>query len=269
METFHRAPRLFLALFVVELGWVLDFIGVALAQSDIPYAKYNPLGLQWYFLFAYLTFILLVNVTVYTDTLKTYKNLLVNLNTLILAFIPFDLDNAVNVANLGSTSNLTGGSNTRIAGLIIMVFPLILIAAMFGSEEDSFVNQFDLGFISPFLNDSAKQPKAESLERETIAVVIQPVEAEPPRVPPSEQIQLPAPIIRNSMIKHESLVTKFKAKTLYSYTANIADPNEISFNGGEILEVIDSEGKWWQVVKTEPDGSFTTGIAPSNYLERI
>ncbi|KAI0315667.1 hypothetical protein OF83DRAFT_1061673 [Amylostereum chailletii] len=57
----------------------------------------------------------------------------------------------------------------------------------------------------------------------------------------------------------------YKAKALFAYTASPDDPNEISFAKGEILDIVDKQGKWWQAKKD--DG--TIGIAPSNYLQII
>jgi len=60
-------------------------------------------------------------------------------------------------------------------------------------------------------------------------------------------------------------VYPYRARALYAYTASPDDPNEISFSKGEIMEIIDKNGKWWQARKE--DG--TLGIAPSNYLQII
>lgn len=42
-------------------------------------------------------------------------------------------------------------------------------------------------------------------------------------------------------------VVKQRAKANYAYSASPDDPNEVSFAKGEILEVLDNTGKWFQV----------------------
>ena len=45
-------------------------------------------------------------------------------------------------------------------------------------------------------------------------------------------------------------------------SASLQDPNELSFEKGEILEIVDRKGNWWQARKK--DGAI--GIIPSNYV---
>ncbi|KAF8143764.1 hypothetical protein K438DRAFT_1875407 [Mycena galopus ATCC 62051] len=56
-----------------------------------------------------------------------------------------------------------------------------------------------------------------------------------------------------------------RARALHAYKGSPDDPKELSFEKGEVLEIEDQEGKWWQAKKL--DGKF--GIVPSNYLVRI
>lgn len=63
-------------------------------------------------------------------------------------------------------------------------------------------------------------------------------------------------------------------------TASPDDPNEISFTKGEILDIVDRQGKWWQAKKADGHvGSesllysyslcLSDTVAPSNYLQII
>lgn len=50
-------------------------------------------------------------------------------------------------------------------------------------------------------------------------------------------------------------------KILYSDTASPDDPTELSFAKGEILDVLDKQGKWWQAKNSDgtPGSKFLLG----------
>ncbi|KAI8069860.1 uncharacterized protein B0P05DRAFT_551197 [Gilbertella persicaria] len=53
-----------------------------------------------------------------------------------------------------------------------------------------------------------------------------------------------------------------RVRALHTYNASIQDPNELSFEKGELLEIVDRKGNWWQARKSNG----TIGIIPSNYF---
>jgi len=52
---------------------------------------------------------------------------------------------------------------------------------------------------------------------------------------------------------------KLTDRAMYAYSASPDDPNEVSFAKGDMLDVIDGTGKWFQV--RAPNGQ--TGVGPS------
>lgn len=60
---------------------------------------------------------------------------------------------------------------------------------------------------------------------------------------------------------------KIKQKYLHSLHClldekNPSDSSELSFSEGDILEIADYRGKWWQAKKSDNE----VGIVPSNYV---
>ncbi|KAJ7041246.1 hypothetical protein C8F04DRAFT_1177432 [Mycena alexandri] len=97
---------------------------------------------------------------------------------------------------------------------------------------------------------------------------------EPPSLPPQENLpqpptssegsagsnllEAPGPASGDSELdKHPH-----KAKALKDFIADPSDVDEISFSAGEILDILDKQGKWWLAQKA--DGSI--GIASSDYF---
>ncbi|KAJ3364471.1 Transmembrane osmosensor [Kappamyces sp. JEL0680] len=276
---------------IFAFGWAINFLGLIIAQASFGQQTLNALGLNWFWLFFYLFWILVAVYVVGTSSMKMYRLALLSLTTLVLAFIPFDI--AGSLALTPALNGFAAGGGLKITGLLFCFFSMV--------KEDSVLHTADVSSLSfklpsfrgeprdsemgptKYQADSFNRPMSEqgpytdpmvprqvpelSMASPTPAPAVS--TAAPVRVAQVEASSpLPSsPVARNS-IRPDSIVM-FKAKALYTYEANAADPNEISFAKGDILNVIDSKGKWWQVQKIEADGSFTSGIAPSNYLQSL
>ncbi|CAG8671868.1 20486_t:CDS:2 [Cetraspora pellucida] len=83
--------------------------------------------------------------------------------------------------------------------------------------------------------------------------------------PPGVQLnpgQIQMTTMQDQVVVSPNADYAYKAKALYDYQASLEDQTELSFIKGEILDIVDNKGKWWQAKKA--DG--TVGIAPSNYV---
>ncbi|KAG9307788.1 hypothetical protein G9A89_023353 [Geosiphon pyriformis] len=143
----------------------------------------------------------------------------------------------------------TAPSQALGAGFIFLTIVQLFWVFLFGSEEGSFVHN-SVSAIS--INKNTSNPH----QNETKGG------------PTNSNLAMALPQLEHHMsqvIVSPNAEYAYKSKALYEYQANPEDPNELSFSKGEILDIVDNKGKWWQAKKL--DGS--VGIAPSNYLQII
>ncbi|CAG8523841.1 10441_t:CDS:2, partial [Diversispora eburnea] len=124
------------------------------------------------------------------------------------------------------------------AGSIFLCIVMVVWIISFGSENDS--------FISKIINSWALNKSG--------AVVGGVTDGPITLGPVQEQL--------NTVVVSPNADYAYKARALYDYQANPEDQNELSLIKGEVLDIVDNKGKWWQARKA--DGA--VGIAPSNYV---
>ncbi|KAH9974840.1 hypothetical protein BJV74DRAFT_863315 [Russula compacta] len=110
----------------------------------------------------------------------------------------------------------------------------------------------------PTSNDLAIRELSEQTRRMTIPAPLSPPQIDydptpgPPSGPPARRIQPPQPSLQ-------------RAKALWTYNENGAEPNDLSFRAGDIIEVVaETNTDWWTGRVNGKQGLF-----PSNYVEKI
>jgi SHO1 osmosensor len=260
-----------------SLGWFLNFVGLCVLQSRWDQApartQFNVFGIYWFYLFYFLVLLVAFFAALLNGSQAQHR---LTLLAFFAAGFTFFVDGlnflvANNLPNLESAAK--SGFGLSIAGLIFMVIPWVYFMIFLGEET---MPQLALPTSFPTVRvpGSNKKPTASSPpsgkgpSNKRMSTYTHSIEGGA-----LGELDLEAPKATGS--KHDSIkVTKTmstivvcKAKALYSYQANPEDPTEVSFNKGEELEILDNKGKWWHARRTAEDGTVSTGIVPSNYLQ--
>ncbi|KAG1053659.1 hypothetical protein G6F46_006958 [Rhizopus delemar] len=165
-----------------------------------------------------------------------YKQIFHHYQLVFLVFLSVSISLLTSAIN-GLLNSYSIGYQVAGSGSVILIVMQFFWVILFGSTEDSVVFQYIYSGQVPQTYDTSKESK--------LALASVP-EEEPVNITSSPVIE----------------TTKIFAVALHPYQANPEDPNEISFNKGESLEILNRSGNWWQAKKN--DG--TIGIVPSNYF---
>lgn len=257
------------------IAWIVAIAGAGLS-SQLHFPRFT-----WWGIVYELLIIILITFLYLTNTVELYKFTLVGLITVAFVY-------TTNSAN-GLVYESESGKLCCAAGCILLSMLNLIWIVYFGGHPESPTNQFIDSFLiklhthnhgqlpSNDRRDSElRSPAAEKFQDNNLRqsqnktpymLLSQLNGLENFSLADVRQLRDLTNSRRHTVIadEEESPVFRYKAKALYSYTANPDDINEISFNKDEILEVDDIDGKWWQARRA----SGQVGICPSNYVKLL
>ncbi|KAI7857395.1 hypothetical protein BDC45DRAFT_501097 [Circinella umbellata] len=258
-------------------GWIISFAGAISLQKLY--------GAWW--VVVYQAFIVILSLLIFmSNTMAQYR---LTFLTFIAASIPLLTVQADYVIQYTKPSVPRDPANAYAAGYIILICVQYLWVIVFGSDPNSYFGSFGRinsdGHPHQQIHSADQQQSAymstneKHLDDATIVNdkrIVMPSFPTPTQVitaPPTDNSTIcstssspPTQEQQKRPIQNEYLPPAVeyyeKVEALHAYKANQEDPNELGFEKGEILEVVDRKGNWWQARKNNGQ----IGIIPSNYF---
>ncbi|KAF9984899.1 Transmembrane osmosensor, partial [Modicella reniformis] len=241
------------------LGWLITFVAACSIGSSV--------HLIWVDLFYNLFLFIGTTLAVATQSIHNYRLVILTFIAGSMSLLFMCIDTAMSIRidfnNLGAKTSAAG------AGLIFQSFVLIFWVLYFGAEEDSFAKRTMNGFTIPRTGiNTTGSPSSQNTGAVAGAMGVNGGAMAHDATTTThhmQQQQMQQQQDLNAVVVVPTMEYAYRARALYTYEANPEDNNELNFAKGDILDIVDNKGKWWQARKQ--DG--TIGIAPSNYLQLI
>jgi hypothetical protein len=135
---------------IALLGAILDLVAVCLLQTESTgTGTFNPLGLVWWLVFLEFIWAISLLFLVFKDRLKDYRLFFLGLTVWTLSNIPSEIHGSLALTVAGrSAAQVKAGGAIRAAGLIILIFPMVVTLLLVGSEPEAEVHQVAQSLLS-------------------------------------------------------------------------------------------------------------------------
>ncbi|KAI8338025.1 hypothetical protein BC941DRAFT_424386 [Chlamydoabsidia padenii] len=241
-------------------AWVIAFAGLIALRVT---------GGSWWIMIFELLLVVGVILLILTGTFLEYRLVILTFLAVSVSYLTSEIGGAIALTGY----YYHGAAGAYAAGYIILVIVHFIWIFVFGSEPHSYFGKFgQQSYNSVQQHPSAGAALGAGAAGAAVTQSTNNINA------PNETIQdktafdegtpadATAATTQQSPVTNDAPVSEIiyteRVEALHDYHANPEDPSELSFERGDILEIQDRRGNWWQARKA--DGS--TGIIPSNYF---